>query len=62
MGSVLFQGARADDVDFRRFESLVDVLTAGPGEGETVSAERALLVGEGMAENFFRYHCCCEFV
>lgn len=37
MGSVLRQGAGGDDVDFRRFESLVNVLKAGLGEGETVA-------------------------
>ena len=63
MRSVLRQGAGGDDIDFRRFESLVNVLVAGLGEGETVADERTLLVGEGMLENFFsfRCHCCFEW-
>lgn len=58
MQSILRYGAGADDVDSRRSEPLVDVLFVGFEEGQTMTDERALMVGEGVKESL----CWCHFL
>lgn len=58
MRRTLRHGTGADDIDSRRVELLVNVLSAGFEEGQIITDERALIVGEGVKERL----CWCHFL